>query len=155
MERMRRVWRNGGIKFVSGEKGSNTQKTQFRFRFVHHKTHMGCSKRELETPAVGGVIKPSIKITIFTIIQFVTISYFSFFFYYLSSTNVGLASPGPCNPNCPWVDDCRGSQTVGPKLGRITRSGLPESVASTMLGPLPETTQDRTQRTYIQSRDRD
>ena len=34
-------------------------------------------------------------------------------------------------------------------LNRYTRAGLPECVVSTMSGPLPETTQDRTQTTDI------
>ena len=37
-------------------------------------------------------------------------------------------------------------------LDQNTRAGLPECVVSTMSGPLPETTQDRTQRTHTQPR---
>ena len=47
---MRRVWRNGGMKFVVGENAKNLP----RPRFVHHETHMEGPRRELGTPAVGG-----------------------------------------------------------------------------------------------------
>ena len=51
---MRWVWRNGGMKFMVGENGSNPEKNLPRPRFVHHETHMEWPRRELGTPAVGG-----------------------------------------------------------------------------------------------------
>ena len=51
---MRRVWINGGMKFVVGENGRKPVKNLPRPRFVHHKTHMEGPRSELGTPAVGG-----------------------------------------------------------------------------------------------------
>ena len=51
---MRRVWRNGGMKFVIGENERNPEKNLPRPRFVHHETHVEWPRRELGTPAVGG-----------------------------------------------------------------------------------------------------
>ena len=45
--------RNGGIKFVAGEKERNPEKNLGRLRFVKHETHIEWPKRELGTSAVG------------------------------------------------------------------------------------------------------
>ena len=53
-------------------------------------------------------------------------------------------TPGTYNPNARGSDACRGSNCLWTRtLDRYTRAGLLECVVSTMLGPLPETTQDR------------
>ena len=58
-------------------------------------------------------------------------------------------------PNSHESDACRGNNSLWIRtLDRYTRAGLPECVVSTMSGPLPQTTQDRTQRTHTQSQDR-
>ena len=80
--------------------------------------------------------------------------YFFFFFLfflfaYLPSPNLGLTSPGTYNPNARGSNACRGSNSLWTRtLDRYTRAGLPECVSSTMSGPPPKTTQDRTQRTH-------
>ena len=76
--------------------------------------------------------------------------YFFFFFLiaYLPSPNLGLTPPPPgtYKPNSRGSDACRGSNSLWTRtLDRYTRAGLPECVVSTMSGPPPKTTQDRTQ----------
>ena len=59
------------------------------------------------------------------------------------------------NPNARGSDACRGSYSLWTRtLDRYTRAGLPECVVSTMAGPPPETTYDRTQRKHTQSQDK-
>ena len=53
---------------------------------------------------------------------------------------------GTYNPNAREPDACRwGNRLCIRKLDSYTRTGLPECVVSTMSGPPPEKTQDRTQ----------
>ena len=81
--------------------------------------------------------------------------YFFFFFAYLPSPTLGLTPPGTYNPNARGSDACRGSHCLLTRtLDRYTRACLPECVVSTMSGPPPKTTQDRTQRTHTQSQDK-
>ena len=69
-----------------------------------------------------------------------------FFFAYLPSPNLGLTPPGTYNPNARGSDACRGSNSLWTwTIDKYTRAGLPECVVSTMSGPPPKTTQDRTQ----------
>ena len=66
--------------------------------------------------------------------------------FYLHSPNQGLTPPGTYNPNVCGSDACRGSNYLWTRtLDRYTRAGLPECVVSTMSGPPPKTSQDRTQ----------
>ena len=54
-------------------------------------------------------------------------------------------SPETYHPNNCGSDACRGSNSLWTRtLDRYTRAGLPECVVSTMSGPPPETTQDKT-----------
>ena len=54
------IWRsfnrqpNGGMKFVAGENGRNSEKNLPRLRFVHHETQMEWRRRKLGTSVVGG-----------------------------------------------------------------------------------------------------
>ena len=74
-------------------------------------------------------------------------NFFFFFIAYLPSHNLGLTPPGNYKPNARGSDACRGNNSLWTKtLDRYTRAGLPECVVSTMSGPPPKTTQDRTQR---------
>ena len=67
------------------------------------------------------------------------------FFAYLPSPNLGLTPPGTYKPNARGSDACRGSNSLWTRtLDRYTREGLPECVLSTLSGPPPKTTQDRT-----------
>ena len=69
------------------------------------------------------------------------LSFIFFFFAYLPSPNLGLTPPGTYKPNAR-----RGSNSLWTRtLDRYTRAGPPECVVSTMSGPPPKTTQDRTQ----------
>ena len=59
--------------------------------------------------------------------------------------NLELTPPGKYKPNARESDACRGSNSLWTRtLDRYTRAGLPECVVSTMSGPPPKTTQDRT-----------
>ena len=42
------------MKFVAGENGRSPETKTPRFHFVHHKTHMESTRRELGTPVVEG-----------------------------------------------------------------------------------------------------
>ena len=76
------------------------------------------------------------------------------FLCYLPYPNIGLTPPGTYNPNAHGSDACRGSNRPWTRmLDRYKSAGHPESVVSRMSGPLPETTQDRTQRAHTQSQD--
>ena len=60
--------------------------------------------------------------------------------------NLGLTPYGTYNSNAHGSDACRGSNSLWTRtLDRYTRAGLPECVVSTMSGPPPETTHERTQ----------
>ena len=62
---------------------------------------------------------------------------------------------GIYNPNSRGPNAYRGSNNLLTRiLDRYTRAGLPECVVSTISGPPPMTTQDRTQRSHTQSHDR-
>ena len=82
-------------------------------------------------------IKINLKINIFFFF------FFFFFFAYLHSPNLGLTPPGTYKPNARTCRGCNSLWTRTPD--RYTRAGLPECVLSTMSGPPPKTTQDRTQ----------
>ena len=72
--------------------------------------------------------------------------FFFFFFAYLPSPKVALTPSGNYKPNARGSDACRGSNSFWTRtLDRYTRAGLSECVVSTMSGPPPKTTQDRTQ----------
>ena len=72
--------------------------------------------------------------------MFEFLSFFSFFFKYLSSPNLGLTPPGSHNPNARESDACRGSNCLWTRtLDRYIRAGLPECVVSTMSGLPPKT----------------
>ena len=67
------------------------------------------------------------------------------FFIYLRSPKRGLTPPGTYKTNAHGSDACRGSNSLWTRtLDIYTRAGLPECGVSTMSGPPPETTQDRT-----------
>ena len=70
--------------------------------------------------------------------------FYLFFHVYLPSSNLGLTPPGTYNPNARGSDACRGEQQFGDQNTWHTRAGLPECMVSTMSGPPPKTTQDRT-----------
>ena len=60
--------------------------------------------------------------------------------------NLGLTPPGTYNPSARGSDACRESNCLWTRtVDRYTRASLPECVVSTMSGPPPKTTQDRTQ----------
>ena len=64
----------------------------------------------------------------------------------LRARGLGLTPPGTYKPNVRGSNACRGSNSVWTRtLDRYTRAGLPNCVFSTMSGPPPKTTQDRTQ----------
>ena len=82
---------------------------------------------------------------------FLSFSLSLLFFVHLPTSNLGLTRLGTYNPNARGSDACRGSNSLWTRtLDRYKRAGLPECVVSTMSGPPPETTQDRTQRTHTQ-----
>ena len=60
--------------------------------------------------------------------------------------NVGLILLGTYNPKAHWPDAIRRSNRLWARiLGRYMRAGPSEFMVSTMSGPSPQTTQDRTQ----------
>ena len=72
--------------------------------------------------------------------------YFFFFFFLFILPQSRTYTPGTYKPNARGSDVCRGSNSVWTTtLDRYTRTGLPECVVSTISGPPPKITQDRTQ----------
>ena len=68
---------------------------------------------------------------------------FSLLFTFLQCSNY---IPRDLQPKIRGSDACRGSNRLWTRtLDRYTSAGQPESVVSTISGPLPETTKDRTQ----------
>ena len=51
---MRRVWKNGGMKYVARKNGRNVEEKPTQSRFFHDETHLEWPRRKLETPAVVG-----------------------------------------------------------------------------------------------------
>ena len=83
--------------------------------------------------------------------------FLSFFLCYLPSPIVGLTPPGLSSQMPLNKMPVEGLQFVNQNSRHIHKHGplwIPESVVSTMSGPPPNTTQDRTQRTLTQPKDR-
>ena len=69
-----------------------------------------------------------------------------FFFSLIYPPQSRIYTPGTYNPNARGSDACRSSNSLRTRILDIyTRAGLPECMVSTMSGPPPKTTQDRTQ----------